>query len=544
MHPLPENPNSFKSPSPNDSISFLLSSLSLPKEETFEHILLLLCVLCGFLSKEEMVWFTSRSYVYIEKCFRSLVKKGYLEPVLPNPPQKRILAKTGRLYTFTKNGYQLITQLFGQENILNAYQKKAASPLNVHDYLCGRTFLSCIQGLYGEPFSYLREHVYGLHRRGIKTLAVDAELFFPAFTLHIEQDTGSESNAYLLSKLFLYQKYPLAAPIFPSKDHAILISYARPVLSSSPAFYRRRVHTLTKMLEKQQDETLLKDAFFATFLPKELEETLTAILEKESLEKPFTVSDLRKMDTRYAQENPLYQKAYQDRQYQFFLEKRKALHFALFSTPEYALIRQGFLKGGTVFLAPTYQVEGYIRYICLFPSYFENFSECLASYFGTLSTLRHETWRDLGNGLTLLHHIPSECGELYFEYPTIDLSAPFRIREFVQISATLSGSHHIIVIVDNEKEALYLAKWTKDFYRRGEQALLPGGDVLTALFVNPTRNDVYYLTKADLEQKRTERLFFASGYREYPNNDGVIAIGENRIFRLISEKNPALAGRI
>ena len=526
---------------------YIPSFYAIDNIENREHNLLLLIVLCGFVSKEEIVTFTGMSYRFCEKLISGLLRDGYVESIPLKLSKSRYVSRAGALYTFTKKGYEIAKGFRGGHKIINDYRKKKANPKNVHDYANGMNLFASIIGLNGIPFDWIRERVYGKYMRGSKgALAVDGEISLLGFTLHIEQDIANESNPVLLDKLFYYQKYPERGKAMLSSDeHALLISYYVPNTLESAAFHPKNLTALARMVQDQNTDMPMEDAFYGIELPSELSNTLKELTRMAGGKKKekcgLKVSDLLAMSGRFTSENPFYQNVYKQYQYRKFTAKREELGAMLSSMPDYESIRLDIYKGAPIYIAPTLLLERYIRLICDFKSYFEKLSACLSSYFGTLSFQEYSPRGAIDQRLTLRNHFSSECGAIYVEYPTIDLGAMMRIRRFMERSEELPSVNHLILLVDYASEALEIAKRIKDFKRKRQQVngFMYNDTTYAGIYEKKDKNDLYFLKRSDLEAGHADRLFYAYGYREVEDDNGnFVGIGKNEICYLLSDTNP------
>ena len=530
---------------------YVPSFLSLDLSERYgykrDDYVLILIVLCGYVSKEELVLFTGMSHGYCEQIIHRLIKKSLVESIPLKIAKKRYVSRACTLYTFTKKGYDAAKSCRGGQKIINDYRKKKANPKNAHDYVNGMNLLSSLIGLKNLDFTWIRERVYGNYMRGKnEALAVDCEIILHGFTLHIEEDINNEMDNILLDKLLDYQKYPTRADsMLRSAKHAVLFSYYVP--EEMEFLCQRYITSLAKMVEDKEDGLLLEDAFRDTCLSPELSETLNSLYDEAGRKKNgqsiLKVGDLKEMSGRFLSENPFYQNAFKKDQYRQFIVKRERLSKLIYTMEEYVSVRDCIYEGAPVYICPTLLFERYVRLICDFKSYAENLESCLGAYFGKLSFREYSPMGNVENSLILRNRFSSsEGGAVYVEYPTIDMGALLRIRRFMERSDDLSPAHHLIILVDRASEALKIAKQIKDFDRMWQQIDgFESNGKYAGIYRNRSLNDIYYLKREDLEEGRTERLFYASGYREEIDNDGnVVEIGENEICYLYSESNPAI----
>ncbi len=523
--------------------NYLPSFFSSDQPQSKENYILLLTVLCGFVSKEEIVSFTGMPYTYCEKIIKSLLRKKYVETIRITLAKHNYVSRTNTLYTFTKKGYDYAKGLDEGKKIINPYRKKTENSKNIHDYLSGMNLFACLIGLNGCEFGWVRERVYGNYRRDKKTLATDCEILLAHFTLHIEEDIGNEQNDVILDKLFSYQKYPNHEhSILSSDEDALLISYYKPAFLENAAYHQKGINALADMVKNLNPSIPLENAFQGILLTPVQKKTLESLYceagRRKNGKSVLTVSDLLEMSGRFSSENPFYQNACRKDQYEKCRKKKRNLFRCLYEA-KYQPILDDIFKGSAIYIAPTLLLDRYIHYICQFPSLTENLSFVLSSYFGALRGYAPRGY--LGNNTYLRNSFCSDAGYVYIEFPTIDLGALFRIHRFLQQSRNLSGHHHLILLIDHREEAFEIAKWIGDFDRAMDQSLVPGQEKLTYLFINKDRRDIYYLLRADLEGGLLERLFSVTGYKEFKNDEGeMVGVGKFEIFSLISESNPIL----
>ena len=528
--------------------NYILSSLSLDGSFSRKKCILLFVVLCGYISKEEIVTFTGMSYPYCKKMIEHLLRDELIEAIPLRLSSARYVSRTDTLYTFTKKGYDQLKSWGAGANVYNTYRKKKVNPKNVHDYINGMNLFACLIAMKGKRIGWFREHVYGHYMRNNETLAVDSEITIGKFTLHIEQDIGNEMKSIVLDKIFSYQEYPSRSePILSSDNHALLFSYYDPNYLIQSAFHQTSINTLASMVSDKNPGAYLEDVFAGAELSEELLKTLNSLYKEAGRKKGgkcvLRVSDLIEMSG-FSVNNPFYQNAVKKHQYRKFEAKRKELFAPLCTMDEYKDIRYDLFQGFPIYIAPTLLLERYIRFMCDFLSYSENLTSCLAPYYGELSFGNYSPRGFLWDGVVLRNSFSSKSGAMFVEFPTIELGALMRIRQFLDKSNEISSVNHLIVVVDSMSEAMEIAKWVKDFTRRRQQGLvnLDGGDrEYTFLYSNKNYNDIYYLRRSDLEDGKPERLFSVTGYNEYLDDNGnMVGTGEMKIFYLVSEQNPRL----
>ncbi len=530
--------------------------------ERIEDIILVLTVLCGVTSREEFVEL-GITYPYAELVLSKLYKEEFISKLSPSSAGSKRNSAIFVLYTFTKRGYERAKHTSYGNKVFNEYRKKKENPVLMHDYMNGYNLIGCIKGLSNLHINWIRERSYGGYRRDNKTLACDSEVMLrDHFTIHFEEDLGSEDADKVLDKLLRYREYHSVSsgeyPILSaaSTKDAIVYSIYKIEHLESEAYSPTKVRAFISYLRENavpQDRfayDYLKEA--GETLPETVKSTLVALLE-ESADEPIRqkdaeaeknyrqlrISDILDMDYKWACMNPFYRNSFRRKQYHNFLEKRAKLinTFTHYKDTAYREIHRELMRGCPVYLVPTLLLPRYIRFIAEFSTYVDKIAQCLFAYFGKMDKNSYSPIREIMEDEVYLRNgFDTESGTVCFEFPLIDLSAAGRINAFFQNESKITHPTHLVIIIDSVSEAFKYSKEIRDFDRHRSLSRTERGICLYSAMDRLT-SDLFYLKRMDLEEGNVEKLFFVSGYMEGHDKEGnVVVFKENELFSLLPEK--------
>ncbi len=519
-----------------------------------EFVVLLMTVLCKFVSVEEFVIYFRMHPSQVNNIFKNLKDKSFVEPIkITNKSISRV-SRTDTLYTYTKAGFEAIINYpeIGPR-IFNPYKFVKENSKNLHDYVNGMNLFAAISSI--EPFFldsvfWVREPTYGDIKRADKTLSIDAGLNYKkGKTVLIETDLNNESNWILINKLEKYCKYPNKMHPFLSMEnnqYVIVFSCFFPIRMDEYAFIQKNIRDIISNMKDFPEDYLLSDYYdlVGKHLGTDLEKTLREILDTpmgiaskdRKMREKLTVGDFRSMGTRFAIENPFYLNGFNRYQYLKFREKKKKLtdEFGGYRSNDYDYLHSATHGGQAIYAVPTVLLGNYIAYITDFNHYRNKIASCLEKYFGAINFndyMEHASYTAKKIGVNTLRNLfHSKKGVIGVEYYSIDITSIFRIDAFHESEEYTEFPIHLIVIVDEIQDAYDVSMQIRDFNRHKQYILKEGQAYLNE---EMDKCDILYLLKSDLEKGKKDALFFYSGYKTYVDEDGKLARKTNEYHKLV-----------
>ncbi len=530
-------------------------------DERIEDIVLFLIVLCGVISKEELVEL-GITYRYAERVLSRLYKYEFITKLSLRTSGFKNNSTCYILYTLTKRGYDRVKQSSYGDKVFNNYRRKKETPILMHDYMNGYNLIGCIKGLSSLDIEWISERSYGGYRRNNKTLTCDSEVMLRNnFIIHFEEDLDSESYKKVLNKLLRYHEYHSVSsgdyPILSANStmDAIVYSYYEVYHLDSIAYSTRKLRTLIDYLKENhvQENLYIYDYLKESGenMPNTAKSTLIALLKESTVEtmsekapdpeqkyRQLRIADVLGMNYKSPCSNPFYRNSFRKAQYSKYLEKRRKLFnvFSYYLDTDYREIKYELMLGCPIYVVPTLLLSRYIRFIAEFPTYTEKLSQCLSSYFGEIDKNSYSPVREImENEVYLRNGYDTECGTVCFEFPLIDLSAIGRISAFFQNKSKIEQPTHLIIIVDSVREAYEYSKEIRDFDRHRSLTRAGRGACCYSVKDRLT-SDLFYLRRTDLEKGNAGKLFFVSGYMDGKMPDGTLVVfKENEYFNLLPE---------
>lgn len=543
---------------------------------TQSNFILILIVLLNYASCEELTRF-GLSYRLVYKYLQKLTKSGLIQKIPIELSANHRVSFTDDLFTFTKNGYDMVNDVLCGNKVLNAYpHKKSFENIhNLHSYLVGMNLVEALIGLNNKHFNWIREE----HLHGKKSFVCDCRIASNKFNIYFEEDLGNEKNEILLNKLLQYQKYPPIPseiyqpsdcnpiPILSSKNTttAIVFSYYQPRTHNN-AVGQGKINELVDSLDMQADSTsvvnispellapknkntleMIKDEFINPKKNKLLQQRCKGVIPEYTWKNAnneklnaLKVFDLRDMRKKYSGENPFLQNSFRKKQYISFSAKRENL-FETFTKMSYYTdyhdIYNEIYCGYPIYIVPTCLLSRYIRYIAEFKSYFPNLSRCLEPYFGKID---YASFKSNGRVIDtkevkayLRNIISTPCCNVCIEFPTIDFPSKWRIKTFYEHIQHAVRPTQLIVLVDYIQEAFNISYDIKDFEQFSK---LRKTEKDTYCYDSAMQvSNIFYLKRSDLEAGRPNSLFFVSGLviEGYDKNGNPKFLEENHYCKLI-----------
>ena len=536
-----------------------------------QNFVLVLIVLLNYSSCEEFVNL-GFSYRLISKYIRILKKNGYIEKLPIELKSNHRVSCTDDLFTFTKQGYDSVKYSLCGDKVLNAYSyKKTFEDIHsLHTYLLGMNLVESLLGLNNKRFNWEREVCLSDKKRTKYSFVSDCKISFSDFEVYFEEDLGNEKNEIVLNKLLGYysNKGSLSDsyPILSAKNNktAIVFSYYQPRKQGWKAISQGKINDLVDALWNIEDNTsILKidpaklsldnqrtlKAIIAEFLdpknnmyiPQTERFTVPTNTWKNDCQKRYnelTVSNLREMKNKYSVENPFFLETFRKKQYLSFIAKRENLHelFMKERFGRYKNIYDEVRAGYPIYLVPTSLLSRYIRFVSEFSSYYNNISRCLESYFGKPDYSSYKSSDVVGqvdNGMFCLRNTIStgNC-ILCIEYPTIDFMAIERIHLFYYYIHNTTKPTQLIIIVDFYQEAYRISCEIKDYWQFSKLRKISKNTY--CYDISMKTSNIFFITRKDLEEGRSNSLFFVSGRVETTDSDGKpTVLEENRYCKLV-----------
>ena len=523
-----------------------------------EFILLYMTVLCKFVSVEEFVTYFRMHPSQVNNIFKNLIDKGLVGTVKIANSTKSRVSRTDTLYTYTEAGYMTIknSEEFGRW-IFNRYRYVEENPKNLHDYVNGMNLfgvMTSIEPFYTETMAWEREKTFGNSMCDEGKLGIDGYLMFQSGkSVLFETDMNTESETELINKLESYCKHCFLDQ--KKEEYVIVFSCFFPIRLDGRVFVQSNIRNLIEQMKDFPDN--MKAAEYYDLRGKYLEVDLAMALQQildipvgvenngRKVREELTLGDIREMGTRFAIENPFYLNAFNRYQYLKYREKRRKLA-RLYNNGEFDSPHCATANGRPIYAVPTALLGNYIGFITDFNRYRVKIASCLEKYFGVINFNKYTeqvTYKlESGTRFSLRHCFSSESGTICAEYYSIDISSLLRIERFHKYEKDMGAPLHLIVIVDEYRDAYEVSMQIRDFSRHnqfrmsGETAYLRG---------KMDRCDILYLLKRDLERGKKEALFFYSGYEEYIDNksDKVIK-KDNKYHRVIPKVISAYAADV
>lgn len=492
------------------------------------NLVFMVCAYCNYISIEEISLFFDISPKVTSDYISYWIKLKYLKKI-------KLVGRvscTDSLYAYTKQGYEYAKNLLGNHTF--NYKLHKENPKNVHDYAAGMNFFPTLTLPFNHLITWDVETIYGSYRRDERTLCVDCELHYKERVFHIEEDLDNESNYVLLNKLNNYYKYELFST--GANNHYLIISFFKPFYYNAPAFNQTQLqHIYTAMTSSGIDSLIAYKDSCTDSKQVSCIDSLLQLAGNLYAATDISLEDIKRMATKQTSSNLFYQQYCEMEQYRLFTQKKRSLETYL-STNSSNYPMNVIYSGTPLYVVPTMMFRRYVKGICAFQeTMMESIKKCLSMFYSFNDSYSERAlagFDKYNNPLVLRNCLSAKEGNVFIEFASIDISSAFRIERFFSESDSLRNDKpsHLIILVDNEADARYLA------LRIGDNAKL---SYLSAGIMSDTsHNDMYFMLYGDLFRERKSGLFREWGYTAIENKQGqLVKIRDSERFNIVSKSN-------